>query len=271
MNQCVNYVFYVKTYSLEELLRYFLLIGGGFIAGIINVVAGAGSLLTLPVLIGSGLSPVTANGTNRINIILQDISATWGFIRRKELPLKITIALAVPVVLGAALGAYLATKLHSDSMNLIIMFLLVFMIIYVTRKPHGSSGEKTLTPVKKRIDWLTWILFLAVGIYGGFLQVATTIILMNLLQRRLGMSVITSDSVKIFLNLLMIPVAVIIFLLHGQISFLDGIIMGVGGFSGGWIGVKIANKLSADFVRVVMIVVLSLATIYMLLKILHLL
>ena len=256
---------------MEDLVRYILLIAGGFIAGAINVVAGAGSLLTLPVLIGSGLSPVTANGTNRINIILQDISATWGFIRRKELPLKITMVLAVPVVLGAAAGAYLATKLHSDSMNLIIMLLLVFMIIYVIRKPHNSSGTKTLIPVKKHIDWLTWVLFLVVGVYSGFLQVATTIILMNLLQRRLGMSVIMSDSVKIFLNLLMIPVAVVIFLLHGQISFLDGVIMGIGGFTGGWIGVKIANKLSPDLVRVVMIVVLSLATVYMLLKILHLL
>lgn len=256
---------------LEDFIRYIFLIAGGGIAGIINVVAGAGSLLTLPVLIGSGLSPVTANGTNRINIILQDISATWGFVRRKELPLKITLVLAIPVVTGAAFGAYLATKLHSDSMNLIIMFLLVFMIIYVIRKPHDTSYKKILAPEKKHIDWLTWVLFLVVGIYGGFLQVATTIIFMNLLQRRLGMSVITSDAVKIFLNLLMIPVAVIIFMFNGQISFIDGVIMGIGGFIGGGIGVKIANKLSPSMVRIIMIVILTLAAVYMLLKILHLL
>lgn len=256
---------------MDDLTRYLILIAGGLIAGIINVVAGAGSLLTLPVLIGSGLSPVTANGTNRINIILQDISATLGFIRRKELPFKITFVLAVPVVLGAAFGAYLATKLHSASMNWIIMFLLVFMIVRVVRKPRKKPDQSTSLPVKKHIDLLTWVIFLAVGVYSGFLQVATTLILMNLLQRRLGMSVITSDAVKIFLNLLMIPIAVIIFFLHDQISFVDGIIMGLGGFAGGWIGVKVANKLSPHLVRIIMIVVLSIAAVYMLLKIFNLL
>ena len=77
-----------------------LLVGVGLIAGILNILAGGGSLLTLPVLIFIGLPSATANGTNRVAIFFQNIFAMAGFRRRGVFPVKLALICMVPALVG---------------------------------------------------------------------------------------------------------------------------------------------------------------------------
>jgi len=89
-----------------------VLIAGGFLCGVINALAGGGSFLTLPLLFWIGLPPQVANATNRVAIVLQCVTGIAAYQRKRVLPWGHLPALAVPTVLGALLGAYLAA--HVD-------------------------------------------------------------------------------------------------------------------------------------------------------------
>ena len=87
---------------------YLLLFGSGLIAGALNVIAGGGSFLTLPLLMFLGLPAGMANGTNRVGIVLQNVAAVWSFERHRVLDWGSLWWAAAPATLGAALGTALA-------------------------------------------------------------------------------------------------------------------------------------------------------------------
>src|SRR5687767_434819 len=82
----------------------------GVAAGFINVVAGGGSLLSLPVLIFLGLPETVANGTSRLAILTQSISAVTAFQRAGRIDRGLLARLSAPALLGALAGAYGATQ-----------------------------------------------------------------------------------------------------------------------------------------------------------------
>ena len=91
-----------------------LLIIVGFVAGMVNVVAGGGSLLTLPVLLWLGLPAPVANASNRLGLVMQNVSATTAFHRAGVLPWRPTLVLFAPALPGALLGAYTALDIDEQ-------------------------------------------------------------------------------------------------------------------------------------------------------------
>lgn len=260
----------IKISLMEDGLKYILLILGGAIAGLINVIAGAGSLVTLPILIGLGLPPAVANGTNRISVIMQDLSATYKFIKKKKLPLRNALLLCIPTIIGGLGGAFWATSLSSEVLNVLIMTLLVLLIIYVIWQPQ-SWTQKNQENSPFKLDALTFIIFTLIGFYAGFIQAAATYLWFAAVLWRLKVDMVTADAIKVFLNLILTPIALIIFIIYHQVNFFDGILLGIGSFIGGWYGAKAAIKWSPAFIRILMIIILLLSAAYMLLfKILHL-
>ncbi len=94
-----------------ELYQIVILLLAGFVAGIVNTLAGSGSLVTLPALMLAGLPPSIANATNRVGILLQCLTGAIEFKRYKRLPLRHGLLLSIPAIGGALLGAFLAVKL----------------------------------------------------------------------------------------------------------------------------------------------------------------
>ena len=92
-------------------LGLLLLFGAGCVAGTLNVLAGGGSFLTLPILIFLGLPATVANGTNRVGILVQNVGAVWGFHRKRVLDWRWGLCAAVPAAAGAVLGTWLALRI----------------------------------------------------------------------------------------------------------------------------------------------------------------
>ena len=80
---------------------YLLLFAAGLIAGVLNVIAGGGSFLTLPILMFLGLPPGVANGTNRVGILLQNVGAVWSFEKHGVLDWRYLFLAAVPATLDS--------------------------------------------------------------------------------------------------------------------------------------------------------------------------
>ena len=68
---------------------------------------------------------------------------------------------------------------------------------------------------------------------------------------------VTASAIRLFQSLVMAPISLIVFACHHQVSFMDGFIMGAGGFLGAWIAAKVAMKLNAHFARIMMLIILA--------------
>src|SRR3970282_1578937 len=111
-----------------ELWQFLVIFTVGVVAGVINTLAGGGSLITLPVLIFLGLPAAVANGTNRLAITVQSIFAVTGFRRKGFSNFKISLLMSAPVLIGAVVGAQLAVNV-SDVLFKRILAVVMLLVL----------------------------------------------------------------------------------------------------------------------------------------------
>ena len=112
--------------ELELILLAFI----GLVTGVINTLAGGGSLLTLPMLIFLGLPPSVANGTNRIAILIQSIVTNAGFRSKGINTYPFSIYFGISATLGAILGAQLAIEIDGALFNKILANILICLLSF---------------------------------------------------------------------------------------------------------------------------------------------
>ena len=243
-----------------ELWQLFLLAGVGVLSGFLNVIAGGGSLLALPVLIFLGLPGNVANGTNRVAIVAQNASAVTSFFKQGYAELRTMLTLALCAVPGAALGAYLGTQVSGELFNRILGGLMILLLILMSRKQRDA--ETTEKP--KRL-LLGHVLMVAVGFYGGFIQAGVGFFLMAVLYRVVGLDLVRVNAFKVFIVGIYTLVALAIFADKGQVLWLLGAALAVGTTAGGWIGAHFTVKRGEGLIRMVLNVVLVVMAIRLLL------
>ena len=141
----------------------------GAVAGVLNVLAGGGSLLTLPLLIFFGLPAATANGTNRVAIFCQNIFAIAGFKRQGIFPIRLALLCIPPALIGSYIGANLAITVDEMVFRRLLALVMVGVLVFMVVDPlkHVQQAEKPMTPPRLA---LLVVSFFGIGIYGGFVQ-----------------------------------------------------------------------------------------------------
>jgi uncharacterized protein len=228
------------TYDLVLLL---LLCGVGFASGIINTVAGGGSNLTLPVLMMLGLPPEIANATNRVGITLQCLVALKGFDKHKSLARPALLPILVPNLLGGAAGALLAALMPGLYLKPLLLGTILAMALLILIRPAimaPEPGTPTLSPTENKSAW--WGLF-AAGVYGGFVQAGVGFILLAVLAAGLRYDLLRANALKAACALSFTAVALVIFILFGQVLWIPGLILAVGSMAGAHLAVRLAVKL----------------------------
>ena len=243
-----------------ELWQLFLLAGVGVLSGFLNVIAGGGSLLALPVLIFMGLPGNVANGTNRVAIVAQNASAVTSFFRKGYSELRTMLTLALCAVPGAAIGAYLGTQVSGELFNRILGGLMIVLLVLMSRKQREVAVAE-----KPRRLVLGHILMVAVGFYGGFIQAGVGFFLMAVLYRVVGLDLVRVNAFKVFIVGIYTLVALAIFADKGQVIWLVGASLAVGTTIGGWIGAHFTVKRGERLIRVVLNAVLIVMAIRLLL------
>ena len=112
-----------------EAWQLLLLFAVGCIAGFMNVMAGGGSLMAMPVMVFLGLDGPWANGTNRVAIFAQNVSAVIGFFRQGFYDFKLSLTLLACTLPGALAGAWLGTYLRGRWFNWTLAVVMIAVLV----------------------------------------------------------------------------------------------------------------------------------------------
>jgi len=228
-----------------ELWQYGLLALVGFGAGIINVLAGGGSFFTMPLMILMGMSPATANGTNRIALAAQNAMAVSEFRRRGFSDFRLSFTLALCTLPGAILGAMAAVRFDPLWFKRILA---VFMIALLPVVLGGSRKARARCPRRGRL--LAHLGAVGIGFYGGVIQAGTGPILIVLLVTTLGLDLVRVNMHKVFIiGFYMLP-SLAIFVLNGNVDWAAGALLAVGNTAGAAMGTHLAVEGGERLIRV---------------------
>lgn len=247
-----------------DIVHLVIILATGIIAGFLNILAGGGSLLTMPVLIFMGLPSAVANGTNRIAIIVQNTVAILNFRKNGYFDWKLSLMLAIPAVIGSIIGANIAISLADEVFNkilAIVMIIVLGLILWNPKKKLDVQEEKL--QLNRKISAM--ITFFFVGIYGGFIQAGVGFIIIAGLTVITGMSLVKINSIKVFVVLIYLLSSFSIFLLNNQVNWELGLTLAVGNGIGGWLGSKFAITKGDKWIRVFLVITVTAMAIKLLL------
>ncbi|MGB3728481.1 MAG: sulfite exporter TauE/SafE family protein, partial [Thermodesulfobacteriota bacterium] len=239
-----------KRILMPEYLELLILFGVGVIAGVINIMAGGGSSLTLPALIFLGLDSATANGTNRVGILIQSIFATLSFRNEKITGLNLSLRLAAFTIPGAILGALLAVRM-TDKWFEIILGVIMIGIIFTMLIPQSKN---LVTSDQGQKTWLVYPAMFAIGFYGGFIQVGVGFLIMAALYHLMRMNLVFVNMHKVFITLIFTIPALLIFMWTDNVDWLLGLVLAAGNAVGGWWSARISVRGGEKVIRYIMIV-----------------
>ncbi len=235
------------------------LIVAGLMVGFINTLAGGGSIISLSVLMVLGLPANVANGTNRIAIAVQTLTATSSFRQQKVLDTRKGIILGIPALLGSIIGALIAVDINENIFEKAIGVIMLVMLVFILYNPKKwLSGKDEL--IKKKTSIYQIGLFFLIGIYGGFIHMGIGYFLLMGLVFGIGYDLVKANAVKVFIVLLYTPFALIIFLIYGQVNWEYGLTLTIGNVVGALIASRLAVKKGVAFVRWVIVIVILLTS-----------
>jgi len=224
-----------------EFYHYLIAIVGGGIAGVINTLAGNGSAITLTILTEVlGLPPNVANGTNRVGICSQSLVGSWVFYKNGKLDLERSWVYGIPTIIGAVFGVLMAVWVSNEQFKQVFSFMLVAMFLVILVKPKRWLRETDLSI--KRNYFLIIPAFLAIGFYGGFIQMGMGIFFLAVMVLGARHSMTDANAVKSFVIMAYTIVVIAIFQWKGLIDWKMGALMAVGQTTGGWWAANFASR-----------------------------
>lgn len=233
-----------------------VLFGVGLLAGYINVMAGGGSLLTVPVMLFMGLPAPVANGTNRIAILAQSVVSCWVFFRKGLTELRLSLSLSLATLPGAWLGAQYGVELDGPvfrhllaAIMTVVMLLMVFERRTLRTDPLEQARPKRLV--------LTHILMLGIGFYGGLIQVGVGFLIMPILHRIAGLDLLRVNMHKIFLVLPFTVLSLVVFAAETGVVWTAGLALALGNAVGGWAATHMMIRKGEQLIRRVFFLALA--------------
>ncbi|MBW9261579.1 MAG: sulfite exporter TauE/SafE family protein [Candidatus Thiodiazotropha sp. (ex. Lucinisca nassula)] len=217
--------------------------------------AGGGSLLTIPVMLFMGIPGPVANGTNRIAILAQNITAVTAFRRRGYSDFKLGFSLAAAASLGAIGGASVGVKLDGVWFDRVLALVMVGVMILMATghdKIKPSGGES-----KAKNLFAGHLLMVGAGFWGGFIQIGVGFILMPILHKVLGLDLVRVNMHKVLIVLVYTIIALGIFASNLELMWWIGISLAIGNSIGGWLGAHTTITHGEALIRRVLYLALS--------------
>ena len=225
-----------------------ILLVGGLLAGVINSMAGGGSLLSVPLLSLAGVGGTLANGTNRIAVLVQNITGAYGYARRGVGNRRQTILVLIPALVGGLFGSLIASQIPDELFERLFGFLMLPLLFLSIRKPK-IDVHKEPWPL-----WLSSVVFLGVGFYAGAVQAGVGLIILLVLSRA-GFDLVTANAMKTVVILFITLIATTVFIVNDQVRWLPALVLARGMGIGGYVGANVAVDGGERVIRPVLIVV----------------
>jgi len=237
----------------------------GLAAAAINAVVGSGTLLTYPVLLGAGLSPVVANGTNAVGLAAGGVASAAAYRAELRPRARVLLPLIAVVVVGGALGAWLVVSLPERVFEVVVPWLILGAVVLVVVQPWINRRVTTrvhhLTRRAKDLPLWVWLL----GVYGGYFGAGQGVMYMAVLGLRYDEDVQHANAAKNLLASLANVAAALVFVVSGRVVWPYVVALWVGSIVGGYTGGRLARRIPRPVLRGVVVAVGLYAAAYLLL------
>ena len=216
---------------------------GGLVAGFINTLAGNGSVITLSILTEVlGLPGNIANASNRVGVIVQSSISTFTFYKHDRLNLTRSSGIIFWTTMGAVIGVIVATQVSNEQFMSVFKYLMLLMFFVILVKPSrwliSTQKDNKLSP------FIMIPTFLALGFYGGFIQMGMGVVFLFVMVLVAKYSIIDSNAVKVFVVFLYTIIVLGIFQYKGLINWQMGGIIAIGQGTGGFLAARYASKVN---------------------------
>jgi len=222
----------------------------GAVAGLIDAIAGGGGLITIPVLLGLGLPPQYALGTNKLQATFGSASAMGHFVRAGTVNVRRALGGVIWTAVGAALGAYTVQQIDPGFLKRIIPYLLLLILCYTIFSPRLGAEE-----VRPRMPTGLFYAFfgLLLGFYDGFLGPGTGSFWVIALMLGLGFDMRKGTGYTKLFNFVSNIVSLAVFVAGGHVLLWAGLVMGSGQAFGARFGARLVIRKGTRFIRPVFI------------------
>jgi uncharacterized membrane protein YfcA len=228
----------------------------GLAAGTVNTVVGSGTLITFPVLLAFGYSPVTANVSNTIGLVPGSASGAIGYRRELAGQRRRVLRLGACSVLGAIAGAVLLLVLPASAFKEIVPAFIAIALALVVLQPRIARALAARdSRVAHEHGILTSLAIFATGIYCGYFGAAQGVLLLGILGVALPQDMHRTNALKNVLAGLGNAAAAVIFAFAADVAWAPVVLIGAGSIVGGQIGATYGRRLSPGALRGLIVVV----------------
>jgi uncharacterized membrane protein YfcA len=227
-------------------------------AGVVNAVAGGGTLLSFPVLLWAGRDPIMANATNALALWPGALAGALGFRRELAKAPRLLGLLLPPALVGGLVGGWLLLRTGSRVFNSVVPFLvLAATVLLALQRPLRRLVRAPETPdgrphVGSRAVGLV-AGQLVVSIYGGYFGAGMGILMLAALGLYGILDIHERNGLKNVLSAVINGIAGIYFALSGAINWGDALVLGVGAVVGGYAGAAVGRKLKREVAELVVV------------------
>ena len=230
-----------------------VLLISGTAVGIINTLAGGGSIITMTMFMAFGLPINIANGTNRIAVLMQNLAATVTFIRKKSFNINHGLLLSIPVILGNIAGSFVASYINEWIFKICFGVILLVIMIYLvldTRIKLKAGNNVDIKP-------LHYLWFFLIGFYGGYIYIGIGYLILAVALWVMRIDLVTANAIKGFVILLATPFSLAVFMIMGNVDYKFGLIHGLGNMIGSFLASRYMTDWGKNFIKIFMAVIVA--------------
>lgn len=202
------------------------------------------------------IAPATANGTNRVAIVIQTFIATLGFRSKGVATFPFNTYVGISALFGAIIGAKIAVEIDERLFNKILAIIMGVVMVLMFIKPKINISELNERLQGKYLA-LGMVVFFILGIYGGFINAGIGFLIILYLHWVHHMSLVRTNATKVFVVFLYSMAALVVFILNDKVDFMVGLILAIGNASGAWISSRLSVKKGDGFIRTFLIVMVA--------------
>ncbi len=221
----------------------------GMLSGILNIMAGGGSTITLGVMIFMGMDASVANGTNRIGLMVESTTGVLAFRSEKYSAFGESFKLSLFTLPGAVLGAIFAIRISNELFQqiLAVIMILILVTLFIPKSKKNDLSKES--GAGKIFIYPAMVL---IGFYGGFIQVGIGFLLMGALRHFLNLDLVRVNMHKVFIVFIYTIPLLFVFGLTGNINWFYAFFLACGYAVGAWWSAKFSIKKGEKVIKIIL-------------------
>lgn len=269
-----NFTNYIQTADPLSAGMISLLIGVGIFVGFVNTLAGMATALSYALFMAMGMPINVANGTTRVGVLAQFAVSSVMFKKSGYLDTILATKVGIPVAIGSLAGAQAAAVLNPSVMEIamgVMLPIMAIMLLYSQHRRSKADASSTANSTTRSTASSTaaisstaaaaaaaksqafsaakFIAFMFIGAYGGFTHAGVGILIIFGSFYLLGLDILRANGIKQFAVVIYTPIALTIFILHGQVNWTVALIYSIGNVTGAILASRYAVKWGAKAVN----------------------